>query len=524
MAKIAYILLCHKDPEAVVRQAEGLTAAGDYIAIHFDASAKASEYKQIHDALQANPNVVFAKRVKCGWGEWSLVQGSLNAMIAAEAAFPEATHFYMVSGDCMAIKPASYAHRFLDENDKDFVEHNDFFESDWIKTGMKEDRLFYRHWFNERSHKTLFYNSYRLQKFLKIRRSVPVDLEIKIGSQWWCLRRRTVEAILKFIRERPDIIRFFSTTWIPDETFFQTLALHLVPKDEVVNRTLTFLIFSDYGMPATFFNDQYEFLLAQDSLFARKISSQALELKEMLSKLYAGGDVDLNITDEGRKLYHFLTQRGRFGRRFATRFWEQESSIGREREVLVLMCKKWHVAKRFLEVAEYLTGITGVAYLFNELDTPMPNLGGIENSLSKRLKHRRAVMRLIYDHNDTDRMIICADTGDIDLLDDFYADHCTTRVLEISCTFDEEYLIGHAIRTGLAGENSSADTLKRIVPPIRMDFAYERNQVRDRNYPNFFSISDRHDPKTNTAQIAAFLEIPEDTARQIAQTPHLFAD
>ena len=524
MAKIAYILLCHKDPAAIIRQAEGLTAAGDCIAIHFDARSNAADYKTITDALSGNTNVAFAKRVKCGWGEWSLVQGSLNAVVAADAAFPDATHFYMISGDCMAIKPAAYAHRFLDENDQDFVEHNDFFESDWIKTGMKEDRLFYRHWFNERSHKTLFYSSLNLQRFLKLKRGVPKPLEVMIGSQWWCLRRLTIEAILKFLDERKDVVRFFRTTWIPDETFFQTLTLHLVPKEEVVNRTLTFLVFSDYGMPVTFFNDQYEFLLSQDFLFARKISPHALELKEKLSRLYAGGDVALNITNEGRKLYDFLTQRGRHGRRFAMRFWERESTIGRERELLILMCKKWHVAKRFLDAAERVTGLRGLAYLFDEQDTAMPELGGIEKTLVKRARHRRAVMRLLFERNFTDRMLICADPSNLDLLDDFYSDRCTTKVLELACTFDDEYLTGHAIRTGLAGESSSEDTLNRIVPTIRMDFAYESNQIRDRNYPHFYSISDRNSPENNTMQISAFMDITEDKARQIAETPFLFAD
>ena len=74
MAKIAFILLCHKDPDAIILQAERLTAAGDVMAIHFDASADAKAYKAIRAALDDNPNVTFAKkRVRCGWGEWSLV-------------------------------------------------------------------------------------------------------------------------------------------------------------------------------------------------------------------------------------------------------------------------------------------------------------------------------------------------------------------------------------------------------------------------------------------------------------------
>jgi len=56
----------------------------------------------------------------------------------------------------MAIKSAEYAHQFLDDNDVDYVESFDYFESDWIKTGMKEERLIYRHFFNERTQKRRF--------------------------------------------------------------------------------------------------------------------------------------------------------------------------------------------------------------------------------------------------------------------------------------------------------------------------------------------------------------------------------
>lgn len=47
MAKIAFILLCHKDPEAIISQARQLTAAGDYMSIHFDARANPSDYQRI---------------------------------------------------------------------------------------------------------------------------------------------------------------------------------------------------------------------------------------------------------------------------------------------------------------------------------------------------------------------------------------------------------------------------------------------------------------------------------------------
>jgi hypothetical protein len=378
MAKIAYILLCHKDPEAIVTQANRLTAAGDYMAIHFDASADRSAFDLIKSELADNPNVTFArKRIKCGWGEWSLVQATLYAVEAAAEEFPRATHFYMLSGDCMAIKTAEYAHRFLDENDYDFIESFDFFESDWIKTGIKEERLIYRHFFNERTQKKLFYTSFETQKKLGLAREIPADIQVQIGSQWWCLRRRTIEWILDFTRKRKDVMRFFRTTWIPDETFFQTLVRHLVPEHEIQTRTLTFLMFTDYGMPVNFHNDHYDLLLSQDFLFARKISPEAIELKTRLGQLYAAHDVDFRISNEGRGLYKFLVGRGRIGRRFSMRFWETESTLGRERELMIVVCKKWHVAKRLLEQIRHTTNIPCIEYLFNEESTPLPDLGGI---------------------------------------------------------------------------------------------------------------------------------------------------
>ncbi|MDN5788835.1 beta-1,6-N-acetylglucosaminyltransferase, partial [Pseudorhodobacter sp.] len=250
MAKIAYILLCHKDPEGVIAQAERLTAAGDYVAIHFDARASNSHFDALRARLSDNASVTFtAKRLKCGWGGWSLVAATLLAVRAAADAFPRATHFYMLSGDCMPIKSAEYAHDLLDREEVDYVESVDFFKSDWIKTGIKDERLIYRHWFNERTHKWLFYASMDVQKRLGLARKVPGDLQIQIGSQWWCLRRRTIEAVLAFCDSRRDVMRFFRTTWIPDETFFQTLVRHLVPEYEIRGRTLTFLMFTDYGMP-----------------------------------------------------------------------------------------------------------------------------------------------------------------------------------------------------------------------------------------------------------------------------------
>ena len=525
MAKIAFILLCHKDPEAIVQQAQKLTAAGDYISIHFDARAPKSTFDTIKDGVKDNPNVTFArKRIKCGWGAWSLVQATLYAVEAAVDAFPRATHFYMVSGDCMAIKSASYAHRFLDSNDVDYIESFDYFESDWIKTGMKEERLIYRHFFNERTQKRRFYWSFWAQRKLGLSRKIPSDVQVQIGSQWWCLRRRTVEWVLEFTRDRKDVMRFFRTTWIPDETFFQTLVRHVVPDNEISTRTLTFLMFSDYGMPVTFYNDHYDLLLSQDALFARKISPEAKELKKRLGKLYASDRTEFRTSDEGRSLFKFLTGRGRIGRRFAPRFWETESSLGRERELLIVACKKWHVAKRLIGSIRQHTNVPSIDYLFNEEHTALPDLGGIQSTLGKRTRHRRALMRMLFDYYETNRLIICLDTASLDLMQDFFSDRSKTRLLEIDCEFTDDYLAGHARRVGLAGEETSAETLHRLLPTIRYDIVFESDGIRDAGFTNHNRLRQSASVDENANVLAEFLGVSHDVARQLAETPHLFVD
>ncbi len=525
MAKIAFILLCHKDPKAIIEQAERLTAAGDSMAIHFDASSDGADYAQIKAALGDNPNVAFSKkRIKCGWGEWSLVEATLHALRAAVDAFPRATHFYMLSGDCMPIKSAEYVHEFLDSRDADFIESFDYFASDWIKTGMKEDRLIYRHWFNERVRKKLFYASYHAQKRLGLTRKIPEDLQMMIGSQWWCLRRRTVEWVLDFVQARRDVTRFFKTTWIPDETFFQTLVRHLVPSAEIETRSLTFLMFSDYGMPVTFYNDHYDLLLSQDYLFARKISGDALELKAELGALYASERMDFQTSNEGQTLFKFLTGRGRIGRRFGPRFWERQASLGRERELLVIACKKWHVAKRLLQRVMERTDLRGTEYLFDEEDTPMPDLGGIQTTRDKRSRHHRALLRLLYDLYDTDRMVICLDPSNLDLLRDLFADSATTKLLEVECRFGDDYLLGHAMRVGLAGEMTPQDTINRLLPTVRHNFEFEADQIRDADFPNTFKISEYEAGEGNIAALAAFLDVAEGAARDILDADYLYVD
>jgi len=525
MTQIAFLLLCHRNPEAVIAQVRALTASGDVVAIHHDANAPMADYRYLRQSLDGCAGVAFVEdRQRCGWGEWSLVAATLAAARTALRAFPEASHFYLVSGDCRPVKSAAHVHARLQSDPADHVECVDFFTSGWIKTGIREDRLVYRHFVNERRHKRLFYLLLNMQRQLGLRRPLPEGLGIRVGSQWWCLRRATLEAVLAFIRRRPDVVRFFRRTWIPDETFFQTLVRHLVPEAEIRSRCPTFALFTDYGMPVNFHDDQLEFLLAEDRFFARKISPAARGLKLRLEELWASGRTGFDCSGNGARLHAYLTGRGRIGLRYAPRAWEREASLGVGRELLLIACKKWHLGRRMAERAGAVAGVPALGYVFHEEATVMPDLGGIERTLAKRARHRRALVRLLFDRLETDRLILCLDPCAADMVADFARDRAGLRLLEVDCRLDAAFLAGHAQRVGLIGPTAPAANVASVSGTLNVELEAELEALRGLRLPDYHRIREGAPLSENCVPLAAFLGIPTETAEGILSAEDLFAD
>ncbi|MEM0923541.1 MAG: DUF5928 domain-containing protein [Pseudomonadota bacterium] len=456
MAKIAFLLMAHKGPGDVIAQAKALTAHGDAVVIHYDARAGREGYNEIRTALKGNPSIGFAKRVRGGWGTWSLVQASLN-MIRAAKRFQGITHYYLISGDCYPTKSRSFIERMLAEAPHtDFIEVNDFYSSGWIRTGLRDERLIYRHWFNEREQRWWFYRSMELQRRLGWTRKPPADLSMRIGSQWWLLRAGTVNRMLVFLRRRRDVRRFFKTTWIPDEIFFQSLVGTLVPAGEIRAAPPTHLIFSDYGMPVVFYPDHEGYLRCQDRIFARKISPEAGEMRAGLLRVFAEDLADpaegnQKISERVPPLYAYLTGRGRDGARYAPRFWQSAIAAPGEGEVLIVAAKLWHLGKRFAQAVGRVAGLPAFGYVFDE-DEDLPlELGHLEHGLAKRGRHRRALLNLILDRVEGRRLVFCLDPGRSDVIDDLIGTSADVRVLALERAVPSAHLDDHARRTGLIG-------------------------------------------------------------------------
>ncbi|MEY4304214.1 MAG: hypothetical protein RIT52_389, partial [Pseudomonadota bacterium] len=122
--------------------------------------------------------------------------------------------------------------------------------------------------FSWRKQRRLFDGYVRLQRRLRFKRRVPAGIVPHLGSQWWCLTRQTLSAILDS-PEREEIDRYFRRVWIPDESYFQTLVRQV--SAQVESRSLTLSKFDFQGKPHIFYDDHLQILRRSDCFVARKI-------------------------------------------------------------------------------------------------------------------------------------------------------------------------------------------------------------------------------------------------------------
>ncbi len=288
MTTIAFVILAHRNPRHVARIARLLIAGEGIVAIHYDASSKPEEFSQLRSELGEHAaQVLWPTRVRVGWGEWSVVQATLNALEAIAATGKKPDFVHLMSGSDYPIRPIAEFRDYLERHANDeFIECVDMNDGVWVKGGLTHERYEYRHFFNWKARPHLFEKSWRLQQKLGLKRHFPDGLRPHLGSQWWTLSWAAIEDVLT-ASHNPRIKSFFKSVWIPDEMFIQSV----VATTRVAAATganLTLYQFTHKGVPVVYANDHAEYLARQPFFFARKISPWADRLRDELDEYVSG--------------------------------------------------------------------------------------------------------------------------------------------------------------------------------------------------------------------------------------------
>ncbi|UWQ91492.1 beta-1,6-N-acetylglucosaminyltransferase [Aliisedimentitalea scapharcae] len=283
---VGVVMLVHNALNRAEQVARHWTAGGCPVVIHVDRNVSRRTYRSFVEALSDDPKILFCKRHKCEWGMWGIVAASQSGSELMLKQFADVRHVYLASGSCLPLRPVQELVDYLAARPRtDFIESATTADVPWTVGGLDAERFTLRFPFSWKKHRFLFDRYVDLQRKLRVKRIVPAGLVPHMGSQWWCLTRQTLSAILQD-PERPAFDRYFKRVWIPDESYYQTLVRQF--SSNIESRSLTLSKFDFQGKPHIFYDDHLQLLRRSDCFVARKIWPRANRLYQAFLTDQAG--------------------------------------------------------------------------------------------------------------------------------------------------------------------------------------------------------------------------------------------
>jgi hypothetical protein len=176
-------------------------------------------------------------RHRSAWASWGIVAAMLEGMRAA-VALPGWTHLAILSGQDYPLAPQADIAAFLAGHaGRSFLPRWPLPSRLWGRDGGLH-RVRYRHW---------ALRGRRVR--LPVPRRLPPGIRPWGGSMYSCLARPAVEDVLALVARRPDVVRFYRRSWIPDEMFVPTAVMSSPSADGVINESLSFIRWSERGGP-----------------------------------------------------------------------------------------------------------------------------------------------------------------------------------------------------------------------------------------------------------------------------------
>ncbi len=346
MTQVGIVLLVHTALHRAEQVIRHWVASGCPVVVHVDAIVDKETYDKFVSAVSDIPDVQFSHRHRCEWGTWGMVAATQEASEQLLKAFPDVTHVYLASGSCLPLRPVSELHDYLSRHPRtDFIESATTADVPWTVGGLDHERFTLRFPFSWKKHRRLFDAYVNFQRRIKFQRKIPEGLVPHMGSQWWCLTRQTLSAILED-PERETYDRYFKKVWIPDESYFQTLARMYSPNVE--SRSLTLSKFDFQGKPHIFYDDHLQLLRRSDCFVARKIWPHA----NRLYSTFLGRSADIKAAEPNPgKIDRIFARavdrrtRGRPGLYMQSRFPNQDWENG-------VTCGEYSIFEGFAELFE----------------------------------------------------------------------------------------------------------------------------------------------------------------------------
>lgn len=287
MMKVAFLMLCHKNPKQINLLLKALKHPQIDVFIHVD-----SKNENIREDIEKSDGVYLLPKKDCvdvQWAQFSEVKATLNLLNVAISKGGD-SHYFLISGQDFPLKSIGKIVRFLNER-KD----ENFIDCALIKRFEKRNDIYFprmvigrRIWQKILKGILVYSTGGWNQTFSIIKRLKPANVQYYFGSQWWCLNDAMVKWIYNFLENYPEYIKLFKHSLCPDECFFQTLVMN----SPFANTTKPYLHYIKWekgkSSLKTLTTIDYEELKKAEKLIARKFDINVdAEIIERLRMRYA---------------------------------------------------------------------------------------------------------------------------------------------------------------------------------------------------------------------------------------------
>lgn len=294
----AFLILAHTDPEQLLKLTQALDENSP-IFVHLDGKADI----KIFESYPFGDHVRFIQdRLKISWAGFNMVLATLNLIRAVLKSAGDYSHLVLLSGLDYPIKPVSRLKNFLNEHQgKEFIRFINVNDSPehYLKI---HKRLAFKNPFVPTVSIPVIGQLLEVmdkvtRKFLGVLfqfyRKKPLENIVPcFGSQWWAITPQCAAYILDFTDKNPLFLKYFKSSFGPDEYFFHTI----VGNSPFLQNAGGFQKYESRGtskmanlhvihpsLSKVYTLDDFEELKNSDKFFVRKITTESS--KELVEKI-----------------------------------------------------------------------------------------------------------------------------------------------------------------------------------------------------------------------------------------------
>jgi hypothetical protein len=286
--RLAYLIFVHKDPPQLARLLKRLYYPTCMFYIYVDAKTDINLFRSEISDIPSDNVVWLKKRKSISWGNFSLSDAYLSSFETILKQRPEPDFILTISGQDYPIATNETIQNWLAQHvDQTILDHS-IVTNDAPHVLERVEQyylLIKRHHTVKYPHpnpdilrRKVFNTALRLSSLFPLPRRMPMDHQLYFGTNWFQLKPVAAQYLVDFSRLNPAYLKFFHTTYVPEEFLFHTVLLNASDLDrgKVYNQRLTYMQWDrppgSYTAPISI--NELPSILASDKLFARKFDRQ----------------------------------------------------------------------------------------------------------------------------------------------------------------------------------------------------------------------------------------------------------